>query len=117
VTLLDALDMAVEQTLPDIGVPAGRADFLESPKTAVLRYLRDLSARGARPLVVLIDEADCLVGPASPHPTRRTYGVVVVSCTNPSRSRIPRLAGSASTCTYRTPRSAATRARCATSAR
>ncbi len=62
VTVLSKLDMGVKQALPDLGVPAERARFLDDPDTAVVRYLRDLSARSARPLVVLFDEADCLVG-------------------------------------------------------
>jgi hypothetical protein len=63
-TLLNDLDMAVERTLPELGVPASRARLLEDPDTAVLRYLQDLAARAARPLVVLVDEADGLVGAA-----------------------------------------------------
>ncbi len=61
-TLLNLLDMAVVRDLPQVSVPAGRASLLEDPETAVLRYLRDLAARTPRPLVVLFDEADCLVG-------------------------------------------------------
>ncbi|MCC6556401.1 MAG: AAA-like domain-containing protein [Polyangiaceae bacterium] len=60
--VIDMLDMGVEQVLPDLGVPAGRDRFLETPDTAVLHYLRDLAARSPRPLVVFFDEADCLVG-------------------------------------------------------
>ncbi len=60
--VLDKLDMGVEQMLPDVGVPLGRARFLDEPRTAVLRYVRDLAARSPRPLVVFFDEADCLVG-------------------------------------------------------
>jgi hypothetical protein len=60
--LLDDLDMGVTQFLPDLGVPAGRARLLDVPATAVLHYLADLAARSPRPLVVLFDEADCLVG-------------------------------------------------------
>jgi AAA domain/Endonuclease NucS len=62
-TVLNKLDTAVMRTLPDLGVPAARERLLENPETAVLRYLHDLSARCPRPLVVLIDEADALVGP------------------------------------------------------
>lgn len=63
-TVLDKLDMAVQRDLPDLGVPASRARLLDNPETSLLRYLHDLAARSARPLVVLIDEADCLVGAA-----------------------------------------------------
>ena len=60
--VLDMLDMGVAQTLPDIGVPADRERLLDTPDTAVLRYLSDLAARSPRPLVVFFDEADCLIG-------------------------------------------------------
>jgi AAA-like domain len=63
-TILSDLDMAVERSLRDVGVPKDRDGFLDDPETAVLRYLRDLSARSPRPLVLLVDEADGLVGPA-----------------------------------------------------
>jgi len=63
-TVLNELDMAVERSLPDIGAPADRARLLDDPKTAVTRYLHDLAARCPRPLVVLFDEADGLVGAA-----------------------------------------------------
>jgi type II secretory pathway predicted ATPase ExeA len=63
-TVREALDHAVRMWLADVGVPTGAARSLEDPKTLVQRYLEDLSARCPRPLVVLIDEADGLVGPA-----------------------------------------------------
>jgi hypothetical protein len=63
-TLLNCLDHAVARDLADVGPPASRARLLDDPKTAVVSYLRDLSARCPRPLVVLIDEADGLVGDA-----------------------------------------------------
>jgi hypothetical protein len=50
-TLLDNFDDAVERDLPALGVPASRAQFLEKPETAVLRYLHDLCARCQHPLV------------------------------------------------------------------
>jgi len=62
--VVEALDEAVQMWLPDLGVPSKRERSVKTPGTAVLRYLRDLSARCPRPLVVLIDEADGLVGPA-----------------------------------------------------
>jgi hypothetical protein len=62
--VLDKLDHAVKRTLPDLGVSAEREHLLKSPKTAVLHYLQDLAARCPLPLVVLVDEADGLVGPA-----------------------------------------------------
>jgi type II secretory pathway predicted ATPase ExeA len=63
-TVLATLDAAVEQDLPGLGAPAARAELLDDPQTAILRYLRDLAARSVRPLVVLVDEADSLVGAA-----------------------------------------------------
>jgi len=61
-TFLNKLDDAVAMYLSDLGVPIERARLLDDPGTAVLRYLRDLAARSPRPLVVFMDEADCLVG-------------------------------------------------------
>jgi hypothetical protein len=61
-TVLNKLDDAVRQALPGLGPPADHERLLQDPATAVLRYLRDLTARAPRPLVVLIDEADGLVG-------------------------------------------------------
>jgi AAA domain len=63
-SVLESFDMAVEEQLPDLGVPADHERLLKNPRTAVLHYLRDRSARCPLPLVLLIDEADCLVGPA-----------------------------------------------------
>jgi len=60
--VLEKLDAAVGQDLADIGVPAERERLAASPGTAIVRYLQDVAARTPRPLVVLIDEADCLVG-------------------------------------------------------
>lgn len=61
-TVLNKLDEAVLQVLPEVGLPAERDRLLEDPETAVLRYLQALSSRSPRPLVMLFDEADCLVG-------------------------------------------------------
>jgi hypothetical protein len=63
-TVLNELDLAVARALPDVGPPRERERLLEDPQTAVLRYLGDLAARCPRPLVVLVDEADGLVGAA-----------------------------------------------------
>ena len=62
VPILKAFDRAVLYTLAELGVPAARDRLAASPETAVLDYLQDLAARSPLPLVVLIDEADCLVG-------------------------------------------------------
>jgi hypothetical protein len=64
VTVLNAFDRAVQRTLPDLGVPADRERLLSDPASAVLVYLQDLARRSPRPLVILFDEADCLVGRA-----------------------------------------------------
>jgi hypothetical protein len=62
--VVEKLDFAVQQSLSDVGVPGEAARSLASPQTVVLRYLRDLASRCPLPLVVLVDEADALVGPA-----------------------------------------------------
>jgi hypothetical protein len=62
VTALNAFDRAVESTFPDLGIPVRRARLLDDPESAVIAYLQDLARRAPRPLVVLFDEADCLVG-------------------------------------------------------
>lgn len=60
--MLNKLDDALRWALPELGPPGERACLHEDPDSAVLRYLRDVAARAPRPLVVLFDEADCLVG-------------------------------------------------------
>lgn len=62
--ILRCLDRAIELHLPEIGLPADRADFLATPAAALERYLSDLARRSSLPLVVLFDEADGLVGKA-----------------------------------------------------
>ncbi len=62
--VLTKLDMALAQMLPTLGLPAERDRLLDAPESALLRYLTDLATRCPRPLVVLLDEADCLVGEA-----------------------------------------------------
>ena len=62
--VLYGLDTAIERDLPDLGVPSDDARSIEPTSTFVLRYLRDLAKRCPKPLVVLADEADGLVGPA-----------------------------------------------------
>ncbi|MCA9704466.1 MAG: ATP-binding protein [Myxococcales bacterium] len=62
--VLDDLDRAVERDLPGVEVPAGSARALEPARSCIRRYLQDLAARAPRPLVVLFDEADGLVGGA-----------------------------------------------------
>lgn len=63
-TILNKLDDSVRSWLPALGSPAERGRLIDDPSTAVLRYLRDLAARAPHPLVVMFDEADCLVGAA-----------------------------------------------------
>ncbi len=60
--VLYALDAAVERDLPDLGCPADDVRRVDPASTFVLRYLRDLAARSDKPLVMLFDEADGLVG-------------------------------------------------------
>lgn len=59
-----ALDQAVETTLPDLGVPPKEVRRIKPSRTFLLRYLQDLAARSDKPLVVLFDEADGLIGEA-----------------------------------------------------
>jgi type II secretory pathway predicted ATPase ExeA len=62
-TVLNDLDMAVRRDARDLAAMPERERLLHDPETAVLGYLRDLASRSSRPLIVLIDEADGLVGP------------------------------------------------------
>ncbi len=59
-TILQNLDEAVLRNLPGVAPPPWAPDG--NPSTAVLHYLRELCRRVSRPLVVLFDEADGLVG-------------------------------------------------------
>ncbi len=61
--ILDKLDASVTGWLPELGLPPSRDELSRTPQTALVRYLQDLAARSPLPLVVLIDEADVLVGP------------------------------------------------------
>jgi type II secretory pathway predicted ATPase ExeA len=63
-TIVGALDSAVKRQLAEVGLPAESARSLDDPATVVQRYLEDLAARCPLPLVVLLDEADGLVGEA-----------------------------------------------------
>jgi hypothetical protein len=62
--VLNKLDQWVGLDLPRVAPSPERSRWLEDPLTAVQRYLGDLAARVDRPLVVLFDEADGLVGEA-----------------------------------------------------
>ncbi len=62
--VLDMIETSMKQTLPGLGAPPDRESYLATPDTALLHYLRDLAARAPRPLVVLFDEVDGLVGAA-----------------------------------------------------
>jgi len=62
--VLDDLDRAVRLTLPGLALPMGPARALEPARSCIRRYLEDLAARAPRPLVVMFDEADGLVGEA-----------------------------------------------------
>jgi AAA domain len=55
------VDLQTAREQPDLG-EAMREVLLRSPTSAVLEYLRQLTAAAPRPLVVLFDEADGLVG-------------------------------------------------------
>jgi hypothetical protein len=62
--VLDDLDRAVRRDLPGLALPSGPARTLEPARSCIRRYLEDLAARAPRPLVVLCDEVDGLVGDA-----------------------------------------------------
>ena len=47
-TVLNKLDMALAQSLPDLGPSTDRDRVLADPETAILRSLRDLAARSPR---------------------------------------------------------------------
>jgi hypothetical protein len=63
-TVLAELDDAFARHLPEVPRPSDQAPLLAAPATAVRRYLQAVSASCPRPLVVFVDEADGLVGPA-----------------------------------------------------
>jgi hypothetical protein len=60
-TVLNNISDTVAAELPGLPLPDIEA-LLRDPKTAVLTCLRQLAAASPRPLVVLFDEADGLVG-------------------------------------------------------
>jgi type II secretory pathway predicted ATPase ExeA len=59
-----SLDTSIERDLPDLPLPFDEARSIEPASTFALRYLRDLAKRCPKPLVLIADEADGLVGPA-----------------------------------------------------
>ncbi len=63
-TIFDSMDQRLASVLPAINRPdaAMLNEWLKHPQTALLRYLRYLVAQDNRPWVILIDEADGLVG-------------------------------------------------------
>jgi len=61
--VLDEFEMALERDQPSIKRPV-RAGLMRDPSTSVLKYLQMISREASRPLVLLIDEADGLVGEA-----------------------------------------------------
>jgi hypothetical protein len=62
--VIEALSFAVERKLKKVGPPPESVRSLADPLTVVRRYLQDLASRCPLPLVVLVDEADGLVGEA-----------------------------------------------------
>ena len=65
-TILIELQYALERDLPEVRrlTPEEPSALLANPHTALLGYLKEICVQLSRPLVVLIDEADGLVGPA-----------------------------------------------------
>jgi len=61
-TLLTEVNMSLDMAWPDAPRPDVE-DLLRDPSTAILRCLQQLTAASARPLVLMVDEADALVGP------------------------------------------------------
>jgi hypothetical protein len=61
-TVLTLIERAVTRDLRGLFALPDQEPLLADPNIAVLSYLHELSARGPRPLVVLFDEADRLVG-------------------------------------------------------
>ncbi|MFO0610568.1 MAG: AAA-like domain-containing protein [Polyangiales bacterium] len=65
-TILDCFERALSMPKSPVA-PLGASvtdPLLTTPRTALTRYLEELAARVRTPLVLLLDEADCLVGPA-----------------------------------------------------
>jgi len=62
--ILFDLDRAVQRDLPSVGIPSAKVRKVKPSRTFLQRYLEDLAARAPHPLVVLIDEADALIGKA-----------------------------------------------------
>ena len=61
-TILSTVDLAFQMYWPD--APAlDKRDLLDDPATTILRLFQQLAKASDRPLVVLVDEADGLVGP------------------------------------------------------
>ncbi len=63
-TILGVLNDAVDRDLPGLQTRLDVERLLVDPTTAVRRALGQLAASAPHPLVVLFDEADCLVGAA-----------------------------------------------------
>ncbi|MBI5515269.1 MAG: AAA-like domain-containing protein [Deltaproteobacteria bacterium] len=65
-TALGALERALARDLPAVPRPSREAveDLLRDPGSALLQYLRAVCAASDRPVVLLLDEADALVGAA-----------------------------------------------------
>ncbi len=65
-TMLNKIGIALMRDLPELPeLDQDRVDaWLRDPETALLSCLRQISTDSPKPLVVLIDEADGLVGPA-----------------------------------------------------
>jgi len=65
-TVLNAFDRSLSRDLPFVPRPdaAQIESWLRDPSSALLQYLRAVSAASPRPLVLFFDEADCLVGAA-----------------------------------------------------
>ncbi|MBK8256530.1 MAG: AAA-like domain-containing protein [Polyangiaceae bacterium] len=62
VTVLNNVDDALARSFPGMPRPEERDQWLGDPRTCLARYIRWIVSRVKRPLVVVFDEVDCLVG-------------------------------------------------------
>jgi len=62
-TVLSQFELSLAAFAPEV-VPPETTGLLDDPRTAILRYLMSLSSAASRPVVLMLDEADGLVGEA-----------------------------------------------------
>jgi hypothetical protein len=62
--ILEELERALLRDLPELSPLPDRSALLALPATALVRYLQQVCTLSSRPVVLLLDEAEALVGPA-----------------------------------------------------